>query len=624
MTDTELCFHSIEELAPKLHSGEVSPIEVVEALLGRIEQYNDSLIAYLHVDVDRARAAAQAAEIEISGGGYRGPLHGIPVAYKDIFHVQRLPTTAGSRLMADYVATEDCTVASRLRQAGAICIGKLNTIEFASGSMEVYGTARNPWHTERFPGGSSSGSGTALAAHLVHGAMGSDTGGSIRIPASLCGVVGLKPTYGRISRAGILPLSWSLDHPGPMARTVTDTARLLQPIAGADRHDPSAASQPVPDYASALTGDVRGLRIGVPRNYFFDAVDPDVIGAVRDAIATMEDLGAQIYEIELPTCEYASAASWALAYTESFAIHRDNFFARSRDYTAAFLHKITGAACLTAEERLTAERLRELVTTEFLRALREVDVIVTPTTSYPAHPIGGQSPESETHSLTRPISLTGLPSLAIPCGFASGGLPVSMQLTGRAWEESTVLRLGHAYERATEWSRLRAPVDRRRSARALHPRRKSARALPPAQPSIRGGCAMGARLRAAHRLELRHSGRRDASCRVNWPAEDTAKSSTQCDRRWRGATKWALRRTSGRQRRAQPGKLPLPLGPGREDPPGPAMLLSMNARWVRPRRHVTDQLLVRIPSVFGFWGDGFAARGENADRPHSHTAAPPR
>ena len=459
MADTELCFHSIEELAPRLGSGEVSPVDVVEALLARIEQYNASLIAYLHVDVDRARAAARAAEIEISAGGYRGPLHGIPVAYKDIFHVQHLPTTAGSRLMADYVAPEDCTVASRLRQAGAICIGKLNTIEFASGSMEVYGTARNPWHTERFPGGSSSGSGTALAAHLVHGEMGSDTGGSIRIPASLCGVVGLKPTYGRISRAGILPLSWSLDHPGPMARTVADAAHLLQPIAGADRQDPSAASRPVPDYVSALTGDVRGLRIGVPRNYFFDAVDPDVIGAVRDAIAMMEDLGAQVYEIELPACEYASAASWALAYTESFAIHRDNFSARSRDYTAAFLHKITGAALLTAEERLTAERLRELTTTEFLQALRDVDVIVTPTTSYPAHPIAGRSPESESHSLTRPISLTGLPSLAIPCGFASGGLPVSIQLTGRAWEESTILRLGHAYEQATEWSRLRAPLD---------------------------------------------------------------------------------------------------------------------------------------------------------------------
>lgn len=459
MVNAELCYNSIEDLAPKLRTGEVSPVDIVEALLARIDEHNDFLKAYLHVDAEGARKAARAAEIEISAGGYRCPLHGIPVAYKDIFHVQGLPTTAGSRLMADYVADEDCTVASKLRQAGAICIGKLNTIEFASGSMEVYGNARNPWHTERHPGGSSSGSAAALAAQLVHGAMGSDTGGSIRIPASLCGIVGLKPTYGRVSRAGIIPLSWSLDHAGPMARTVADVAYLLQAVAGPDPRDPSAALQAVPDFSSALTGDIRGLRIGVPRNYFFDMVDPEVVGAVRTAAATMESLGAQIYEIELPTCEHASAASWALAYTESFAFHRDNFFARSRDYTPAFFHKITGAACLSAEERLLADRVRELTTTEFMAALKEVDVIVTPTTSYPAHPIDGPPPESLTHSLTRPISLTGLPSLSLPCGFASGGLPVGLQLTGRAWDESTVLRLGHSYEQATGWFRHRAPLN---------------------------------------------------------------------------------------------------------------------------------------------------------------------
>ena len=476
MSNADLCYFSMEDLAPKLRSGEISPVDIVEALIDRIEEHNGTLKAYLHVDANGARAAARAAEIEISAGGYRGPLHGIPVAYKDIFHVQGLPTTAGSRLMADHIAHEDCTVASRLRQAGAICIGKLNTIEFASGSMEVYGTARNPWHTDRNPGGSSSGSATALAAQLVHGAMGSDTGGSIRIPASLCGVVGLKPTYGRVSRAGIIPLSWSLDHAGPMARTVADVAHLLQAIAGPDPRDPSAAVRPTPEFAPALTGDIRGMRIGVPRNYFFDMVDPEVVSAVRSAIAAMESLGAKVYEIELPTCEHASAASWAIAYTEAFAFHRERFFARSRDYTSAFLHKITGAACLSAEELQLAQRLRELTTKEFLAALADVDVIVTPTTAYPAHPIDGQSPESLTHSLTRPISLTGLPSLAVPCGFASGGLPVSMQLTGRAWEESTILRLGHSYEQATEWSQRRAPLN----AMASPPHHEQQPALPSA------------------------------------------------------------------------------------------------------------------------------------------------
>ncbi len=458
MPNPELCFLSIEELAPRIRACEVSPVEVVEALLDRIAQHNDHLIAYLHIDGDNARAAARAAEADIGSGGYRGPLHGVPVAYKDIYDVQGMPTTAASRIMADYVASEDCTVAARLRQAGAICIGKLNTIEFASGSMEVYGTARNPWHTDMHPGGSSSGSGTALAAHLAHGATGSDTGGSIRNPASFCGIVGLKPTYGRVSRAGIIPLSWSLDHAGPMARTVTDTALLLQAMAGSDRRDPSAAPHPVPDYAAALTGDIRGLRVGVPSTYYFDHADSEVVTAVRDAVAMMEKLGAQVRDINLPHSAYASAASWTIAYTESFAFHRDNFFARSRDYTPAFLHKITGAACLTAEERITAQRLRQVVTTEFVDSLSQVDVIVTPTTSYPAHPIGGSTPQAETHSLTRPVSLTGLPALALPCGFTESGLPVSLQAVGRAWEETTVLRLGHAYEQAAGWYRRRAPV----------------------------------------------------------------------------------------------------------------------------------------------------------------------
>jgi len=360
--------------------------------------------------------------------------------------------------MAGYVAREDSTVAARLRQAGAICLGKLNTHEFASGSMEVFGTARNPWHTDMVPGGSSSGSGAALAAHLIPLATGSDTGGSVRNPAAFCGIVGLKPTYGRISRAGIIPLSWSLDYAGPMARTVADTTLLLQAMAGPDRRDPSTAQQPVPDYTTALGGDLRGLRLGIPRAYFFESADPEVVTAVRQAIETMRQLGAAVYEVDLPHAPYGPAASWTIAYTESFAFHRANFFARPRDYTPAFLHKITGAACLTAEERLIAQRLRQVITAEFLAAFATVDVIVTPTTAYPAPPINGRSPQADMRSLTRPISLTGLPALAVPCGFTSLGLPVSMQLVGRAWEESTLLRLAHAYEQATDCHRRRPPL----------------------------------------------------------------------------------------------------------------------------------------------------------------------
>lgn len=455
MESTDLCCASVTELAPLIRQRKVSPVEVVRALLARIEQHNERLRAYLYVDAERTLAAAHAAEVEIGAGGYRGPLHGIPVAYKDIYDVQGLPTTAASKVMAGYVAREDSTVAARLRQAGALCLGKLNTLEFASGSMEVFGTARNPWNTELTPGGSSSGSGVALAAHLIPLATGSDTGGSIRNPASFCGIVGLKPTYGRISRAGIIPLSWSLDHAGPMARTVSDTACMLQAIAGPDHRDATAAQQPVPDYRAALERGVQGLRLGVPRTYFFEAADPDVVAAVQQAITMLQEFGATVAMVDLPHARYGSSASWAIAYTESFAFHRNNFFARARDYTPAFFHKITGAACLTAAERLIAQRLRQVITTEFVQVLGTVDAIVTPTTAYPAHPVDGKSPQSDMLSLTRPVSLTGLPALAVPCGFTRSGAPVSLQLVGRAWDEATLLRIGHAYEQAAGWYRHR-------------------------------------------------------------------------------------------------------------------------------------------------------------------------
>jgi aspartyl-tRNA(Asn)/glutamyl-tRNA(Gln) amidotransferase subunit A len=445
-------------LASLIRQHAVSPVDIVEAHLTRIEALNDSLRAYLYIAADQALAAARAAEIEIMAGSYRGPLHGIPVAYKDIYHVAGMPTTAASKVMAAYRAEEDCTVAARLRQAGAICLGKLNTHEFASGSMEVFGNARNPWNTAMVTGGSSSGSGAALAAHLATGATGSDTGGSVRNPASFCGIVGLKPTYGRISRAGIIPLSWSLDHAGPMARTVRDTAMLLQVMAGPDRRDPSAATEPVPDYESMLQPDLQGLRIGVPRTYFFEEADDEVVKAVRAAIDAMRSLGAGLRQIDLPQAWLGPAASWAIAYTEAFAFHRANFFARPRDYTPAFFHKIAGAAFLTAEERITAQRLRQVITEEFVSALEAVDVIVVPTTAYPAYPIGRASPQADMRSLTRSVSLTGLPALAVPCGFTAPGLPVSLQVIGRAWEEGTVLRVGYAYEQATDWHRRRAPI----------------------------------------------------------------------------------------------------------------------------------------------------------------------
>jgi aspartyl-tRNA(Asn)/glutamyl-tRNA(Gln) amidotransferase subunit A len=380
------------------------------------------------------------------------------VAYKDIYDVRGVPTTAASRLLLGNVASEDSTVAARLRQAGAICLGKLNTFEFASGSMEVFGPARNPWNSTMVSGGSSAGSGVALAAHLVPLATGSDTGGSVRIPASFCGVVGLRPTYGRVSRAGIIPLSWSLDHAGPMARTVADTALLLQAMAGPDPRDTTAAARPVPEYALTAAG-LAGTRLGVPRSYFFEGAHAEVVAAVEAALDTMRQLGAVVREVDLPHARYGSSASWAIAYAEAFAYHRSGFFTRARDYTPAFLHKITGGALLTAEELITAQRMRQVITAEFLEALGDVDALVTPTTPYPAHPVDTPAPEGDMRSLVRPVSLTGLPALALPCGFTRAGLPVSVQLIGRPWAEGTVLRIGHAYERAARWHTRRPPID---------------------------------------------------------------------------------------------------------------------------------------------------------------------
>lgn len=455
---TGLAFKSATELAGLIESRKVSPVELVKDLLSRIEHYNSLLVAYINVDSRGALAAAEAAESEIRGGGYRGPLHGIPVAYKDIFDVQGLPTTANSRVMLGYVASRDSTVAHNLRRAGAICLGKLNTNEFASGSMEVFGEARNPWNTDMSPGGSSSGPAVATAAHLVTVSVGTDTGGSIRVPSAFNGTVGFKPTYGRVSRAGMVPLSWSLDHAGPMTRTVADNAILLREMAGWDSRDASTSSTPVPDYVAQLSPDLLGIRLGVPKSFFFDSINAEVLAAVHAAISALKELGASIYEVDLPHAKWGPVASWTIAYTEAFAFHRSNFFGRPRDYTPAFLHKIASAACLTAEERITAERIRQIVSYEFLEALAHVDAILTPTMAHPAFRLGGAYPEGDVGRLTRPVSVAGLPALAVPCGFTSGELPISMQLVGRAWDEATLLRIGYAYERATPWHQRHAPL----------------------------------------------------------------------------------------------------------------------------------------------------------------------
>ncbi len=312
---------------------------------------------------------------------------------------------------------------------------------------------------EMITGGSSSGSGAALAAHLVPLATGTDTGGSVRGPAHYCGIVGLRPSYGLVSRTGVIPLSWTLDHPGPMARTVTDTALLLQAMAGPDPKDPITLTQPAGGFSFSPIDSLKGKRIGFPPSDFFKGVDPEVLATVQAAVKKMGELGASIREVELSPLGYGAASSWTIAYTDAFAFHRTGFSRHWTTYTPAFRRRIASSAMVSAEEVATAYRIRQLITAEYLRVLGQVDVIVTPTVSHAAYPIKGPSPLSDMLNFLRPVSITGLPGLSVPCGFTQAGLPIGMQLAGRMWEDRTVLQVGQVYEQSTEWHKRRAPVN---------------------------------------------------------------------------------------------------------------------------------------------------------------------
>lgn len=466
MNPEDLSFMTVTELAPLIESREVSPVDVVEAQLDRIEELDGVLRSYIYVAAEEARAAAKAAETEIASGSYRGPLHGTTIAYKDIIDVRGMPTTGASKLLPENIAAEDGTVTAKFRAAGSITLGKLNLIEFASGTMGVYGYARNPWNLAANPGGSSSGSGVSLAAGLVTTAIGTDTGGSVRNPSCFGSLAGLRPTWGRVSRYGCIPLSWSQDDIGPMARSVSDVAIMLAAMAGPDRHDPTAAQQPIPDYTARLDGNIEGLRIGVPRRFFFEDLHPEIEAAMEAAIRQFAGLGAEIIEIDLPASEYASSASWTIAYSESYVWHREWFFERSRDYTAAFLHKITAAGLTTSEERILSQQIRQVVSREIIDALSRVDAIITPcsrvlaSANSRALPAGNRkmawSPEMT--SVTRPFSLAGTPAFSVPIGFAADNTPMAMQLVARPWDEETLFRLGHAYERAAGWYLRRPPA----------------------------------------------------------------------------------------------------------------------------------------------------------------------
>jgi aspartyl-tRNA(Asn)/glutamyl-tRNA(Gln) amidotransferase subunit A len=463
MEASELCYSSLRGLATLIQRREVSPVEATQAVVDRVEKFDPQLNSFITLLRDQALTQARAAEQEIHDGHYRGPLHGIPIAVKDLYYTKGIRTTAGSNILSDFIPAYDATVIARLREAGAILIGKLNMHEFARGATNassLIGACNNPWDTLRVPGGSSGGSGAAVATGLCFASLGSDTGGSIRIPAALCGIVGLKPTYGRVSRYGVFPLSWSLDHVGPMARTVTDAALMLQVIAGHDRQDPTTRTAVVPDYSAALTGDIEGVRLGIPQEFYFEQLDAEVGDSIRAAIQTLERAGAHVEEVSLPLSKYAAAAGRIISLTESAEIHEKFLKTRFADYSPDVRAGFLVGQLVLGKHYMKAQRLRSLIRQEMAAALRRVDALVTPTVPIPAPRIGQTTLEigqetvdvlSALSRLTRPANLTGFPAISVPCGFTQGGLPIGLQFSGRPFGESTILQLAYAYEQETTW-----------------------------------------------------------------------------------------------------------------------------------------------------------------------------
>ena len=463
MLDTDLPFLSLAEVARLLKRRTVSPVEVTRAVLNQLAAVNHRLNAFLTITADEALVAARRAERAIRAGRHRGPLHGVPVSVKDLVQTAGIRTTCGSRILADWIPDTDATLIRRFRDAGAVLVGKTHLHEFAYGPTNLnphYGPARNPWDPDRMTGGSSGGSGVAVATGSSYASIGTDSGGSIRIPAAFSGVVGLKPTYGRISRAGIFPLSWSKDHAGPLTRTVADAALALQALAGFDPADPGSSRQPVPNFSRGLTAGVKGLRLGVPREFFWEDVEPEVAEAVRKAVAVLAGLGASVREVSWPMAAEARALSFLIMGAEAFSVHERWLKERPEDYGPDVRQRLAQGATILAADYLRAQRLRR----QFIESLDAVfatcDVLLTPTVPVAAPrleetslqwPSQTESVTSALARLTRPFNLTGTPALSVPCGFTAGGLPIGLQIAGRAFDEATVLRVGHAYEQAARF-----------------------------------------------------------------------------------------------------------------------------------------------------------------------------
>jgi aspartyl-tRNA(Asn)/glutamyl-tRNA(Gln) amidotransferase subunit A len=472
MTGDDLVFASAVELADLVRTKRVSPVELVRLYLDRIDRLDGRLRGYIAVCRDEALAAARRAEAAVTAGEPRGPLHGVPFAVKDQMDARGLPTTVGSRVRKPVVAASDATVVARLRAAGGVLLGKLNLTEFALGGTREFpfGQPRNPWDLERDPGGSSSGSGIATAAGLCAFALGEDTGGSVRSPAAWCGVVGVRPTWGRVSRHGVFPLSWSMDAVGPLSRSARDSALVLAIVAGRDGLDPTTSARSVPDYPALLDGGVAGLRLGVVRELTAGAeTDPEVRAAVQAAAARLAALGARVDEVSLPLVPLAGAVFMAVADSEGAGLHARWLRERSADYDSGTRRRLLAAGLLPATLYHRAQRARALIRGQVLDALREHDALLAPMAHTAAPPIAaGRAPITSKADVgprffTRrcygtPAALAGVPALSVPCGFTTTGLPIGLQVIGRRFDEATILRVAHVWEQATDWHRRRPPL----------------------------------------------------------------------------------------------------------------------------------------------------------------------
>ena len=455
---TDFAWLTVSEAAELLRGKKLSPVEYAKALIDRIDKHDAKLNAFLRFMPEVALEDARRAEDEIAHGSWRGPLHGVPYGLKDIVDYGGLPTTAHSKILRDNVAAADAAVTQKLRAAGGVFMGKLATHEFAIGGPSFdlpWPPARNPWNRDHFCGGSSSGAGAATAAGLLPAAIGTDTGGSVRNPASMCGVVGMKPTYGLVSRRGVLPLAFSLDHVGPLTRTVRDNALMLDIIAGHDPLDPGSAPQVAGGYAAALGRDVKGVRVGIIRHFYTRDMkaDPEMTAGIEAAVRQLAELGAEVREVETVPLGDFLACNRTLLTSEAFAIHEKWMRERPGDYGALARERLMAGAFVRAADYINAGRLRRKMTDAFHALFRDIDVVVTASSMDPACRI--DDPQAIEYTYGRqaraPFNVTGSPALSMPAGFSSAGLPLSIQIVGAPFSEALIYRVAHAYEQAARW-----------------------------------------------------------------------------------------------------------------------------------------------------------------------------